>query len=53
MQNTKSTEPQIKSTENFFSVDNKSTAKSCKSSGTRHQLASLSKKQKKINIDQL
>jgi len=53
IQNLKSTEPQIKSTENILSVDFKSTAKLYKTSKTRCQLASLSKKPKKINLDQL
>ena len=53
MQTLKSTEPLNKSTEIFFAVDFKSTAKSHKSAKTRYQLISLSKKPKKINIDQL
>jgi len=53
MQNQKSTAPYIKSTENIFTVDLKSTAKYHKPSKTRHQLISLTKKPKKINIDQL
>jgi len=53
MQTLKSTEPLKKSTENFFAVDFKSTAKLHKSSKTRTRLTSLSKKPKKINIDQL
>jgi len=53
MQNLKSTQSRIKSTENIFAVDFKSTAKSHKTSKTRYQLTSLSKNQKKINIDQL
>ena len=42
-----------KSTENFFSVDNRSTINFHKTSQTRHQLISLLKNHKKINIDQL
>ena len=53
MQNLKSTEGMIKSTENIFAVDFKSTANSLKTSETGYQPISLSKKQKKINIDQL
>ena len=53
MQNLKSTQSQIKSTENIFAVDFKSTAKSHKSPVTRYQLTSLPKNPKKINIDQL
>jgi len=53
MQNLKSTVTLIKSTENIFTVDLKSTAKSLQTSETRYQPISLSKKQKKINIDQL
>jgi len=52
MQNLKSTESPIKSTENILSVDLKSTAKLPKTSKTRCQLTSLSKKTKKINLDQ-
>jgi len=53
MQNLKSTESRKKSTENILSVDFKSTAKLHKASQTRYQLTSLSKKPKKINLDQL
>jgi len=53
MQIPKSTEPQIKSTENILSVDFKSTAKLHKTAKTRCRLTSLSKKPKKINLDQL
>jgi len=53
MQNLKSTECREKSTENILSVDFKSTAKLHKTSKTRCQLTSLSKKPKKINLDQL
>jgi len=44
---------QSKSTEKIFSVENKSTIKYQQPSETRYWLASLSKKPKKINIDQL
>jgi len=53
MQNLKSTESPKKSTENILSVDFKSTTKLHKTSKTRYQLTSLSKKPKKINLDQL
>jgi len=53
MQNLKSTESPIKSTENILSVDFKSTAKLHKTAKTRYRLTSLSKKPKKINLDQL
>jgi len=53
MQNLKSTDSIIKSTENILSVDFKSTAKLHKTSKTRCRLTSLSKKPKKINLDQL
>jgi len=53
MQNQKSTESLIKSTENILSVDFKSTAKLHKTYQTRYRLTSLSKKPKKINLDQL
>jgi len=53
MQNLKSTDSPIKSTENILSVDFKSTAKLHKTSKTRCRLTSLSKKTKKINLDQL
>jgi len=53
MQNLKSTDSPIKSTENILSVDFKSTAKLHKTSKTRCRLAPLSKKPKKINLDQL
>ena len=43
----------IKSTENIFSVENKSTIKFHETSTTRYQPALLSKGPKKINIDQL
>ncbi len=43
----------IKSTENIFSVDNRSTMIFHKTSETRYQSASLSKNLKNINIDQL
>jgi len=52
MQNLKSTGSPKKSTENILSVDFKSTAKLHKTSKTRCQLTSLSKKTKKINLDQ-
>ena len=53
MQNKKSTAHHFKSTENIFSVENKSTINYQESTETRYQLTSLSKKLKKINIDQL
>jgi len=53
MQNLKSTASPIKSTENILSVDFTSTAKMNKTSKTRCRLTSLSKKSKKINLDQL
>ena len=42
-----------KSTENFFSADNKSTMNFQKTSRTRYQPISLFQNPKKINIDQL
>jgi len=53
MQNLKSTDSPKKSTENILSVDFKSTDKLHKTSQTRCRLTSLSKKPKKINLDQL
>ena len=53
MQNLKSTQRWIKSTENIFAVDFKSTAKSHKTSETSYQPTSLLKNTKIINIDQL
>jgi len=53
MQNPKSTEPQIKSTENIFTVDFKSTAKFHKTFKTRTNAIFLFQNPKKINIDQL
>jgi len=53
MQNLKSTDTPKKSTENILSVDFKSTAKLHKTSKTRYRPTPLSKKPKKINLDQL
>jgi len=53
MQNLKSTDSPIKSTENNLSVDFKSTDKLHKTYQTRSRLTSLPKKSKKINLDQL